>query len=257
VSNLTSYILAGLPSLPSSITNLFNTSTAIIAVDQIATPFANDVWGVFNSNGQDAINADSLHAIAYRNEFDLSNYPQEQGAFASFNKVATPFDIRLRFLKGGSNSDRAAFLNNLDKVSKSLDLYTVVTPEVTYQNANILHIDYHREAREGATLLTVDVWLKEVRTVTGAISGGIGTTSVSTGILGGSLPSIPGVDGIIGSATDGIGSIAGLTGADTSSVGAIASVVAGQVQTFDPTTAVDAAIGDARSLLPDTLASLI
>ena len=257
MSNLTNYLLAGLPSLPSSLANLFNTSTAVIAIDQILTPATNAVWGVFDSNGVNVINADSLYAIDYRNEWDIPKYPQEQGSFASFNKVATPFDIRLRFTKGGSNSDRATFLNNLQTVAASLNLYTVVTPEVTYQSANIVHIDYHREAREGATLLLVDVWLNEVRIVTGSTSGGIGTNATSTGILGGSLPSIPGVDGIVGSATSGIGSIASLTGLDTSSVGAIASVVAGQVQTFDPTTAVDAAIGNARSLLPDDLSTLV
>ena len=41
----------------------------------------------------------------------------------------------------------------LEKAVKSLDLYKVATPEAVYTSANLVHMDYRREARRGINLL--------------------------------------------------------------------------------------------------------
>lgn len=143
-------------------------------------------WGLFaGTSPVPVLAANSVVAVDYRKEWRLATYPLEQGGFASYNKVVEPFDIRLTFavsgaggllssiLSGGligqlisgdsSLAARHAFLVAMDAAAGSLNVYQVVTPEITYASCNIVHYDYRREDRKGATLLQIDVWLQEVR----------------------------------------------------------------------------------------------
>jgi hypothetical protein len=119
-------------------------------------------WGVFSTAGAPVLIPDSIVAVDIRREWRISTYPVEQGGFQSFDKVQLPGDARVRMSVSGALA-RGPFLEQLDQVSKSLDLFTVVTPDAVYPSVNIIHYDYRREQRSGASLLSVDLWLQEVR----------------------------------------------------------------------------------------------
>jgi len=119
-------------------------------------------WGVFQ-NGAAVVLADNVVAFDYKKDWRISNYPQEEGAFQSYNKVTMPYDARITMTKGGNNTDRQNFLKQLDAVAASFDLYDVVTPERIYSSANVSHVDYSRTSTNGVGLLTVDIWLTEIR----------------------------------------------------------------------------------------------
>ncbi len=128
-------------------------------------------WGVFRASGQPVALCDSVVSFDYRNSSKLSDYPVEQGAFATYNKVANPFDVRVRMTRGGSVKDMAAFTSALNSAAGSIDLYTVLTPDRVYGLVNIEAVDYRRESSSGATLIIADLYLREVReTVTAAYS---------------------------------------------------------------------------------------
>lgn len=110
---------------------------------------------------------DSVIAFSYRQDYSILDYPVEDGAFATYNKVFIPFDVRIRFSKGGTTADRKALLDAVQNAAgtqdqPNLSLYDVVTPEETYQNCNIVHWGYERTSRNGVGLLLVDVWLRQV-----------------------------------------------------------------------------------------------
>lgn len=112
------------------------------------------------------IEPDSIFRIGYEQEYTLPSNPIQDGSFATFNKIATPYEIQLRMIKGGSLSDRAKFLDDLETVGSSLDLYRILTPERTYQPVNISSFSLNREGREGAYFFTeVDITVKEIRQV--------------------------------------------------------------------------------------------
>ena len=119
-------------------------------------------WGIF-LNGKPALLADSVVDFSYKREYTLSDYPVEQGAFESYDKVQTPFDARFRFSAGGSTSNRQNFLNALDMIEASLALYDVVTPEKVYKSVSVVHIDYKRTNSNGVGLIVADVWCSQVR----------------------------------------------------------------------------------------------
>lgn len=134
-------------------------------------------YGIF-LDGQQVLEGDSFVSYEYQNDSKLSTYPLQAGAFATYNKVATPFDLRVRLTKGGSASARAVYLSEVESAAKSLNLYDVVTPEKTYTSANISKIAHSHMLDRGATMLTVDLWFQEVREIATA---GFTTTDPVTG----------------------------------------------------------------------------
>jgi hypothetical protein len=122
-------------------------------------------WGIF-LNGQPAITADTVVEFSFRQEYRISDAPQEEGAFVSYNKVQDPFDGRVKFAIGGTVAQRTAFLGQIATAIASLSTgYSLVMPEMTWSSVNVTHQDLRRNQRT-ATLLQVDVWVEQVR-VTG------------------------------------------------------------------------------------------
>jgi hypothetical protein len=139
--------------------------TALLLVADVVSVlrlFGPPEWGVFSDGGAPVLIPDSIVAVDIRREWRISDYPVEQGGFQSFDKVQMPGDARVRMSVSGAIA-RGPFLEQLERVAKSLDLYTVVTPDAVYPSVNITHYDYRREQRTGASLLLVDLWLQEVR----------------------------------------------------------------------------------------------
>jgi len=107
----------------------------------------------------------STGGVDFGKETRVSDFPTEAGSFASYNKVELPATPLVTLNMSGNESDRAKFLAAIDAACKSTDLYTVVTPEVTYVGYSLESYRYSRHTSRGATLLSVEISLKEVRTV--------------------------------------------------------------------------------------------
>lgn len=123
-------------------------------------------WGIFDKDGNLAINPDSVLSLDNRNEWAVSAFPVQAGAFANYNKVASPFECAVRLSKGKTISDRATFLAQLDTIAKTLDVYTIRTPERSYNSVNITRYEVSRRDQNNAYFLTeVDLYFIEVREV--------------------------------------------------------------------------------------------
>lgn len=130
-------------------------------VDLIQSPTA---WAILYEDGTPALEPDSVVAIDNRSEQRLVGHPIERGSFNTINKVATPYEVRLRMTCSGNGvMTRDSFLAQLRVLVDGVDLLTIVTPDEVFENANLTHIDYRRESRNGVSLLTVDAWFEEVR----------------------------------------------------------------------------------------------
>jgi hypothetical protein len=154
-------------------------------------------WGIFSQKGALALRPDNITAFEFQREYRISDYPLEAGSFESFNKVTLPYDIRVIMTKGGSLADRKEFLDMVDALVAALDLFTIVTPERVYLNANLIRQDYRREATSGVSLLTVELHATEIRSkvsvqfvssVTGPGIGAIAATAGTTHAPSGANP---------------------------------------------------------------------
>ena len=119
-------------------------------------------WGIFQDDVA-VVAADNVLGVEYRQDWTIADYPIEQGGFQSYDKVNTPFDVRVTYSCGGSTDHRTAFLQSIDDIAGSLELYDAVTPEQVYENVNVLHYDYNRTATNGLGLMTVRIYLQEIR----------------------------------------------------------------------------------------------
>lgn len=120
-------------------------------------------WGIFKPGGDIALKCDSVLVLEPSREFRVSDYPVEKGGFASYNKVATPAESRVTVTKGGTDSDRQGFLDTLDQLIESTDLFNVVTPDSSFLDRNFIRYDYKRTSQNGMTLITVEIVMLEIR----------------------------------------------------------------------------------------------
>lgn len=162
--------VAGVPPLPTSLpgvpsfTGTVALPTLLTADGAIGTGVASgSQWGIFSTAGAPILTVDSVASVEYARDYRISDYPQEQGAFFSYNKVQTPFQGKVGFLL---NRSRFSFLNQIESQLASLNFVTLVTPEITYPSANLTHYDFRRTSRNGVTMVLVTVWCEEVRVVT-------------------------------------------------------------------------------------------
>lgn len=144
---------------------------------------ADTQWGIYTKDGKLLVEADTVMEVAYKQASRISNYPVQAGSFASYNKVATPYEATVLLSKGGgltalgaissvlsgggiagqSEKERSDFLTKIELAANSLELYHVVTPEKIYTNANIQSYDYQRSQSNGARRIEVRINLIEVR----------------------------------------------------------------------------------------------
>lgn len=163
----------------------------------VLNPLATDWMIVSDGSMQPVIVPDTVPRFEYRGESRVSDYPVEQGAFASYNKVSQPFDIRMMMVCSGLNfvqsgiqaiglnlgpkyMQKADFIDTLDYMLSTTDLFTIVTPDKIYPSVNMVHYDYKRETKNGATMLIVEAWFQEIRvTASAAYSSSVASPSAA------------------------------------------------------------------------------
>lgn len=131
-------------------------------------------WGILNGRGEpftgyglSLISAlQSFNRMDYIKENNVPTFPVERGSFAAYNKVQLPATPVITLNLWGTRWDGQQFLNAIDDAANSTNLYTIITPEITYINYTIEKYNYTRSAPRGATLLSVTLYLKEVRQTT-------------------------------------------------------------------------------------------
>jgi hypothetical protein len=155
----------GVPTLNRQQPNASAPDTTALTADGLAVNKYSALpnWGIVDTTGSHPIEPDSFKSFEIVTEYVVSDYPQEGGAFQSYNKVQRPFEVRLAVMKGGTESERSNFLTQVQNAVASEDLYTVTTPEAIYQNLNPKHHDYRKTATDGVTLLTVEIWFEQIR----------------------------------------------------------------------------------------------
>ena len=216
-------LLAGVPQVARSI--LFPPTGVPVLNDQQSQVLwesanAAPIWGIVDSNHNFVVTPDSVLDFDFRKEFRVANFQIQSGGFASYNKVNLPFEIVVRMSKGGDQQSRTDFLAQIQAIADTTDLYSILTPEKTYQNCNITRSELSRRGEEGAFFIEVDVFFIEIRQVSAQYSATAANTQnaqqpsdqppINTGTVQ-PQPITPGIaNGITGgTAGTGAGGVAG------------------------------------------------
>lgn len=143
---------------------ILNVPISIARLFQILN--AKPTWGVFDNAGNQVVFPDSVLDFGFRQESTVANFPVQDGRFASYDKVATPFEASVRMMKAGSLQERTQFLDSVARVQASLDRFTILTPEKSYINANVSRYELTRRGAQGAYMISeIDLFFVEVKEV--------------------------------------------------------------------------------------------
>jgi hypothetical protein len=120
------------------------------------------IFGAFLSNIT-GFGSGNVLDLDYHVRYGISEYPVEQGAFQSYNKVQTPFDVGVTITAGGTDANRTLLLTQVEAIIGSTDLYTVMMPEGTLNSVNPIAYGYRRQHDRGLGLLEINILFKQVR----------------------------------------------------------------------------------------------
>jgi hypothetical protein len=160
--------MADVPDVPGvpALTSFSDSPVVLLTSDAISAVLdffvGGPQWGIF-LNGAQAFPYNSVVDFDFKQDYTDADEPIEEGSFISYDKVQHPFDVRVRVASGPAESDRQALLVAARSAAADLNLYTVVTPEDTYNSANIVHVDWKRSAENGVGVVVVDFWFQEIR----------------------------------------------------------------------------------------------
>lgn len=164
--------LPGVPQLLRAAAGIISTVTAAPTLQAAGIPGvlwqssqAAPIWGVFDADGNKVIDCDSVIDFNYRQEYSVSDYPVQDGSFASYNKVKHPGEMVVRVVKGKGLQDRAAFELQCEAVADSLTLYTIYTDVRRYANVNVLRHEVNRREARGANFIEADLFFRVIQPV--------------------------------------------------------------------------------------------
>jgi hypothetical protein len=162
------------------------TSDAVSVINMFTGP----QWGIFLDGVQvvgqglnsplnivTGIGTSNFLDLDYRAQFAISNYPVEQGAFQSYNKVQTPYNVGVTITAGGSVANRLALLNQVQAIIGTVDEYTVMMPEGSLVGLNPISYGYSRRHDSGVGLLVVHIMFEQVRPAGDPVFSTTGTAS--------------------------------------------------------------------------------
>lgn len=160
--------LFGLPSLPKLAGGKAILNTILSRVQSTLWRILGlePVWGIYEAGSSVvmAFQPDSVIEMSVSEESHIPDYRVQTGGFATYNKIAQPFEIPIRITKHGDSSERDTLIEFLKKAVKDVKTYDILMPECVWSNVTLTRyqIDRSRE-KTGHDLIIADCWFKEVR----------------------------------------------------------------------------------------------
>lgn len=164
-----------LPSLPRLPTRLPTASIAPAAVLNVVSLIAKNlpninppspIYAIFNAETFLPLTIpDSWLEITPRfAEFQVSDYPVEDGGFMAANKVRRPTLVDMVLVKTGSDLARATWLEAIRQqvAADPIARYNILTPQGLFQSLTITRLSFQTRQDRGQNMLYLELQLSEV-----------------------------------------------------------------------------------------------
>ena len=122
-------------------------------------------WGVFNKGGDQVIVSESFSELSFNGPAKIARFYVEKGTFANYNKVIDPDETTVVLIKTGTYYELGTYIDEVEKLRQSVELYDIVTPERSLTNVNLESFDYSRRRSEGVNLIQFNLHFIEIREV--------------------------------------------------------------------------------------------
>lgn len=120
-------------------------------------------WHIIDENGLEMLPDTGIVEVQYLKQASISKAPLEKGSFISYNKVESSRSIQLNIACTGTDRQRTEFIKALEDLVVSTQLMTIILPEYTHTNMNMISVSFTRSAVNGAKLIVASVVFEEVR----------------------------------------------------------------------------------------------
>lgn len=134
------------------------------------TSASNNIWGVFDANNNPAFVVDTYMMLSPSASSKVSEFPVENGSFASFNKVQKPREVSIRVSLGGDPTAMTTLLEKFETLRLSTAMLSVVTPYAVYLNMVLTNYKNEHTSIKGASRIEADLKFEEIRQVTPTFS---------------------------------------------------------------------------------------
>ena len=159
--------LIGLPSLPKlpSGKGIFNNLLALGESKLWQLLTLEPTWGIYESGSSTtlAVQVDSVQQVSITGEADVPTYRLQTGGFASYNKIPDPIEISLRISKGGTDTERQAFIDWLKTARDNPTVFDILTAEAVFLNMTLQDYKYDRTADDGMDMVVAECSFLEIR----------------------------------------------------------------------------------------------
>lgn len=97
-------------------------------------------------------------------EYQVSDYPIEDGGFAPYNKVRRPSLVAATLTKEGSDLERATWLEAIRQQLQAdpIALYNILTPQGIFPNQTLVGLSFQTRNDRGSNLLYLELKFSEV-----------------------------------------------------------------------------------------------
>lgn len=165
------FALPSLPRLPNRAPGISLAPAAVLnVVSLIARNLPNvnpptAIYAILNAQtGIPLTVPDSWGELTHRKDYQVADYPIEDGAFAPYNKVQRPGSFDFTLVKKGSDLTRATWLEAIRQqmAADPVARYHVITPQGIWQSYTISRLGYQTRQDRGSNLLYLDLQFSEV-----------------------------------------------------------------------------------------------
>lgn len=166
------FTLPSLPKLPTKVPGMSSAPVAVLnAVSLVAKflpglnpPFP--IYAILNAETFIPLTIPSSFGeiVERMAEFQVSEYPVEDGGFIAANKVRRPTLIDVTVMKTGSDLARFAWLEAIRQqlASDPLARYNIVTPEGIFQSLTLVGVTQQKRADRGSNMMYLELKFSEV-----------------------------------------------------------------------------------------------
>lgn len=142
---------------------------AVVASDTFLPLAIPSSWGEFNA----------------RYETQLSDYPQEFGAYQPYNKVRRPIEVTVTLVKTGSDLARFAWLAAIQQqeANNPQQLYTLISPQLIATDYSLSGLAYETRPDKGSNILYLSLRFTEIPQIPSSLGTYTSALEVKSGPL--------------------------------------------------------------------------
>lgn len=127
----------------------------------------------------------SWREFSAKYDTQVTDYPQEQGAFQPYNKVKRPVEINVGLTKTGSDLARFAWLAAImqTEANKPTQLYTIISPQLIGTDYTLTDWSYETRSDRGSNILYLSLRFTEVPQIPSSTGTYTSTSEAKSGPL--------------------------------------------------------------------------